>query len=89
MSPPLPPELHQFVQNEITSGRYGSEDDLLCDAVRLLRSWKLHQLREKVQLGVDQISRGEETVIENDEQLAAFFDDIESEVQSELAIEQY
>ena len=87
MSMVLPPELHQFIQNEITSGRYGSEDELLCDAVRLLRSWKLHQLREKVQLGVNQISRGEETVIENDKQLAAFFDEIESEVQNELATE--
>ena len=51
------------------------------------RSSDRAQLREKVQLGVDQVSRGEETIIENDEQLSAFFDEIESEVQSELAAE--
>lgn len=82
MSISLPSELKQFVDNEISSGRYTSEEELFQDAVRLLRSWKKHQLKEKIQLGLEQ---GEEYILESDEQLGEFFDAIEAEVQQELA----
>jgi len=85
MSISLPPELGQFVENEISSGRFGSEDEVICEAIRLLRALNMRKLRKQLRVGIEQIEKGEETVIEGDEQLAAFFDEIENEVHCELA----
>lgn len=87
MTVALPPDLEQFVENEIASGRYGSEDELLCDALRLLRARRLQRLRKEIRIGIDQLDRGEGTQISSDEELAAFFDEIEAEVQAELQAE--
>ncbi len=58
---PLPPELGQFVQQQIASGKYRSEDELVVDAVRVLRevNARQQQFRADVQLGIDQLDRGE------------------------------
>lgn len=80
----LEPELQRFIQNEVASGRFQSENDLLSAAVRLLRTRQIHELRKELQLGVDQLDRGDASIIANDEELAEFFDEIADEVDREL-----
>jgi len=61
MHPAYPPELLRFVQQELASGAYTSEDELLLDGVRLLCQLKLRydQLRAEVSHAIAQADRGE------------------------------
>ena len=86
MSITLPPDLERFVNEELLNGCYQSEDELLCDGVRLLRERRLHGLRVAVQRGLEQIEHGEGIVLADDE-LDSFFDSLEAEVVGELAAE--
>ena len=59
----LSPELQQLVEQSLASGNYGSRDELLMEAVRLLarRDQQREELRRQIQIGRDQIDRGEYT----------------------------
>jgi len=61
ISQPLPPELDQFVEQQLALGKYGSEQELFADAVRLLREVEIQQrqLHSDIQLGIDQLERGQ------------------------------
>ena len=61
MSMSLPQDLQQFVQQEIASGRYRSEEDLVCEGLRLLRERerRLQALREDIKPALEQLDRGE------------------------------
>ena len=63
MTEPLPPELEQFVAEEVAAGHYGSEQELVVSAVRVLRDVRARheQFREDVRLGMEQLERGEFT----------------------------
>ena len=56
-------ELERLVQQELATGKYGSENELLLEAVRLLaeRERRRERLREEIQIGRDQLDRGEYT----------------------------
>lgn len=72
------PELRRLVHEAFATGQYASEDDLLIVAVRLLneRNRRLEELRRQLEIGRDQLDRGEYT--EYDEvSLRAFFDDLQ------------
>jgi hypothetical protein len=53
----------------------------------LLRSQKLQALRKEIQLGIDELDRGEEIVIDDDQALKRFFDDLETEARAEIDME--
>jgi antitoxin ParD1/3/4 len=61
----LPPELEAFVDSRVASGRYQSASDVVRAALRLLetaerdREAALADVRHKIQLGLNQIQRGE------------------------------
>ena len=80
MTESFPPEIQQFVWQELATGSYGSEEELVLDAVRLLRSSKLHleQLREGLKTRLDRLERGEGIELEDEQSLKAFFDEIET-----------
>lgn len=61
MSMSLPHDLQQFVEREIASGRYRSEEDLVCEGLRLLRERerRLRALRQDVEPALEQLDRGE------------------------------
>lgn len=61
MTVEIPPELEQYVQQELAKGEYRSEDELILDAVRVLRELKTRheKLRQDVQAAVAQSDRGE------------------------------
>jgi antitoxin ParD1/3/4 len=81
--PALPPDLQQFVQDQLAAGKYQSASDVVCDAVRLLRDRELtlEGLRNEIDRGVRQLDSGECVEIESEAALQAFFDDIETRSQ--------
>jgi len=56
-----PPELQQFVARELASGKYPSEEDVVCAGLRLLqeREARLQALREDIRPALEQLDRGE------------------------------
>jgi len=56
----LPPELGQFIAEQLAAGRYQSEEELVVDAVRVLRDLEAQQqqFREDVEGGLEELERG-------------------------------
>lgn len=75
----LPPELEQFVQHQVHSGRYPSTTEVVCQALRLLKEKERRDaLRKDIQAGIDQLERGEYIELTSEAELRAFFNDIEA-----------
>ena len=61
----LTPELEALVRDKIASGRYQSESEVVCDALRLMEARdqeyqsRLEWLRREVQAGIDSGNAGE------------------------------
>ncbi len=82
---PLPPELEAFVVSKVTSGEYPSQIAVVHDALALLqrrdraRAVRLDELRKMIQVGLDQLDRGEGEPFDVEE--------IKAEIQRRLASE--
>ncbi len=65
MNVSLTPELDQFVQSRLASGRYQTASEVIREGLRLLeereqaRDTALEELRAKIRRGVEQADRGE------------------------------
>jgi antitoxin ParD1/3/4 len=61
----LPPDLEAFVAGKVTSGEYVTRSEVFREALVLLRerdqlrALRLEEFRKLVQIGVDQLDRGE------------------------------
>ena len=79
-APLTPEEREEILNRKVDSGLYRSEDDVIDSALRLLdeRDMYLQELKEKVQLGMEQIANGE-YVEYTGETLHELFDEIEEE----------
>lgn len=66
MSVSLPPDLEQFVRQELASGGYTSEDEILLEGLRLLqkRKKRLQHLQNDIQIGLDQLDQGEGALLD-------------------------
>jgi putative addiction module CopG family antidote len=73
----LPPDLEQFVLDQLAAGKYQSSSDVLCDAVRLLRDRELRraELQREIDRGIGQLDSGEYVELSSDAELQAFFDE--------------
>jgi len=80
------PELQQLVQQELATGKYRSENEVLLEAMKLLsgRDAHLKKFREDLQVRLDRLAGGEGIDLDDDS-LAMFLDYIEAEVNAELA----
>jgi antitoxin ParD1/3/4 len=78
MSILIPPELEAFVAQEVASGKYRSRKEVISEGLRLLREHqrKLDQLRADIQVGLDQLERGEGVVLQDQQAGRDFVDDI-------------
>jgi Arc/MetJ-type ribon-helix-helix transcriptional regulator len=61
LSHQYPPEIGEFVEKQIALGQYQSEDDLVVDAIRIMREVQVQQQQfaEDVRQGMEQLERGE------------------------------
>jgi len=73
----LTPALEKLVNDEMKSGQYKSANEVVREGLRLvrLRRQKLAALRREIQIGIDEIERGEYFEYDSVEEL---FDDIEA-----------
>ena len=80
MSYSFPPELHQLVEEGLASGGYSSEDGMLLEAMRLLRDrdQRQQEIKADVQKRIDRLDRGQGIVLEGEDELRRFFDDIQT-----------
>ncbi len=83
-------QLHHLIESELAAGEYASADELLLEAVQLLaeRNQRRRELRQEIQIGRDQLDRGEGIELESDEALKALLEQIETEADAELAAEE-
>ncbi len=77
MNPGFSPEIQSIVDEQLATGQYGSADEVVLEAVRLLaeRNRRLERLRREIQIGCDEIERGEYTDYD-DASLKARFDEL-------------
>jgi antitoxin ParD1/3/4 len=65
MNVSLTPELESLVQSKVQSGRYQSASEVIREGLRLLedqdrlREMQLAEVCRKIQVGIDQLDRGE------------------------------
>ncbi|MBW3600470.1 MAG: hypothetical protein KY475_24800 [Planctomycetes bacterium] len=79
-------ELNQLVHEELAAGGYASEEDVLLAGVKALRELRSHErLRGAIRIGLAQLDRGEGIVLDGDDALGHFFDEIDAEVDQELS----
>ena len=59
----LKPEYEEFIRSQIQSGKYGSVEELIGEAIALLRERKqrIDELRQKIAVGTTQIAKGQVT----------------------------
>ncbi len=71
MTEVLPSDLQQFVREEVASGMYKTEDEVVIEAVRMLResTVRREQLRQEIQGRIERLDRGEGIECESDEAL--------------------
>lgn len=61
----LTPELEEVIKQKVASGMYHSASEVIREALRLLKErdehhqMRIEQLRRDLQIGLDQIARGE------------------------------
>jgi antitoxin ParD1/3/4 len=60
MNVSLTPQLEAMIRAKVESGMYNNASEVVREALRIMeREEKLHRLRGEVQLGFDQLDRGE------------------------------
>ncbi len=87
MNVSLTPELEQFVQEKVKSGRYLSASEVVREALRLLqeedqiRQLRLEKLRKEIAIGIEQADRGE--VVDGKQVIKELYEKIDRISQSE------
>ncbi|NQU19759.1 MAG: type II toxin-antitoxin system ParD family antitoxin [Candidatus Nealsonbacteria bacterium] len=79
MSTSLPPEIQQYVEQVVATGRYESAEQVVREAFRLLQEQDraFASLQTDVKKGFDQLERGEGIELD-DQGLREFFDDVQA-----------
>jgi antitoxin ParD1/3/4 len=85
----LAKEFEEYVTTKVASGRYHSSGEVVQEGLRLLeeqdllRQGRLSQLKREVQIGIDQVDRGEYTDYD-EEGLDRLFEGIKQEGRARL-----
>ncbi|MGB6296902.1 MAG: type II toxin-antitoxin system ParD family antitoxin [Rivularia sp. (in: cyanobacteria)] len=65
MSISLTPELEEFIQNQIASGKYSSTEEVIIAGIKLLKEreriykGRFEELKREIMVGVEQLEGGE------------------------------
>jgi putative addiction module CopG family antidote len=83
----IPTEFQPFVSDAVASGRYRSEEELIAAALRLLedRERKLGALRGDLEIGLEELDRGDTVELGDAAVRRAFFDDIKARGRERLS----
>lgn len=83
----VPSDIAQFIEQEIASGRYRSEDELVLDAVKVLRELKERhrRLSDDIQQGIRELDEGHGIELEGDAELQQFLNEIKAEGRKRLS----
>lgn len=78
----LPEEFVQFVDREVASGKFRSQDEVVVEGLRLLqnRERRLDALRADLQVGLDQLDAGQGIEIQGDAAHRKLFADLRNGV---------
>ena len=85
----LTPHPEELVRDKVKSGLYNSASEVVREALRLMedrdriRELRLEELRKEIQIGIDQLERGESTEYTT-ETLNELFDDIKARGRARL-----
>jgi antitoxin ParD1/3/4 len=81
MSYAFPAELQRLIQDELATGGYADEDEVLLQAMRALQDRKetLRQWKAEIQDRLDSLERGEGIELEDEQALRAFVEEIKAE----------
>lgn len=88
MNVSLTPELEQFVQTKVKSGRYLSASEVVREALRLLeqrdrlRELRIETLRQEIAIGIEQIDRGE--ILDCEDVIQELLEEIDQARQADL-----
>lgn len=88
----LTEHFNDFVEHQISSGRYSNASEIVREALRLLeeheqeREAKLKALRQAAKQGFDEIDQGKGIVLKGKKAIRRFITEIEAEVRSSAAI---
>src|SRR5450631_2334773 len=80
-----------FVQHQVSSGRYSNASEIVREALRLLeeheqeREAKLKALRQAAKQGFGEIDQGKGIVLKGKKAISRFISDIEAEVRTKAA----
>ncbi len=91
MNVSLTPELEEYVNKKVKSGRYNSASEVIRESLRTLQDWeeleniRRDELRREIMLGVEQIRNGQSIVLRSEEELKEFFEDIKRRGRERLA----
>jgi putative addiction module CopG family antidote len=69
----LPPDIEEFVRQELDRGTFRSRDELLAEALRVFRDLRSRHesLREEVRRAIEQADQGEAVEIDMEDVIAA------------------
>ena len=81
----LPADLQQFVGAQMAHGNYETFDELVTDALTVLREKRQAELFEQIDIGRRQIENGECTVLSTEAEVHAFFEQIKHRKQTAQA----
>ncbi len=84
----IAPEFEEFVSSAVAAGKYGSPEEVVSDGLRLLRKRELEALRKEVNVGMQQIERGDIIEVDDEDSHGALLEDIKSCGRRRLAAEQ-
>ena len=94
MNVSLTPELEKYIQKQVSSQRYQTASEVVRQAIRMMQQTevydqaRLEALRQDVQIGLDDIERGDYIEIRNEKDQQALFDRITREGRARLAAKQ-
>ena len=74
----LSKDLQQFVGQQMSFGHYETFDDMVEEALTLLRDKRQAGFYEEIDIGRQQIENGECTVLTSEAEVHAFFDEIKN-----------
>lgn len=92
----LPPDLEQYVREQVQSGQYDDENSVVATALQVLRhhegaglgDWTVEELRAELAPSIAELDRGGGMRIKDDDELARFFADVKERGRQRLAAAQ-